>query len=315
MVKKTKTLDQLREEAVAEVAAALAKPLSVGGDDGYERGYQQAMQEMQAKLKVLTTAVASGCGRAVTSSVSDYMQSMVRDYRQTIYNDMPLLLPQGTRFLTTTSHDGGLRGLLVVEEQPQIRTILVMNDADEDVTIPYHLSMPYVVFVITFSQTSRSIVRMESLDIAFRKEPLRTVDDGEWYHPALPNFSQYRVCMSTQSTRWDSISDMASEVISTFWGSLFEPYFEGFGMGDLHSIRSFRDWQNLSDPLSILKAEFDEGNFNLRTVVKRFANSDANVIASRAWVNLQPLTEPTVVEALVRRATEEAVSKFTNSKS
>ncbi len=335
MVKAT-SLDALRAAAKAEVAAAMAKPLVAPAVD--EAAIRQSvLDDFQNELKGLARKVARRCSEETSIGVGDFMHELLRSYRDKLVdvgntsrmpsnadNSGALLLPQGTRFYTVgekrSRFDEALNGMIIIEQEPQIRTILVSDDPydDHEDHMTYHLPMPYVVFAIQFTESYRTVGCTE-LDIAFRKDALKDLSGEGWYHPPLPNFADFGVCMDKNDSCED-IVELSSLIINRFWNSFFEPDFKAFRIkkssGRHQSLKTFEDWEKLrDDPLSILTGEWHGGEFPLARVLQQFTTSGANVVVTRAWNGLQPLARPDHIEEEIEKAVLEVFSSFTKSKS
>jgi hypothetical protein len=337
-------LEKFRKEAQAEVAAALAKPL------GNEEAIRAAvMQELQAKLVPLARQIAKQCSTDVSVGVGDYIQEIVTDFRESLIENgktasMPragdgvIMFPQGTRLYALSEcakgsySRGKTNGLLVIEEEPQVRTLLVAGDHDNDYkSRAFHLPMPYVVFLFDFYEYANGDdpgVGLDAFHVAFRTEALRDATGEKWYDPPLPNCGGYTVCMPHQTPdTFDNITLMAEAVIRLFWNSVFgedsEPIPDEFSVttnGKKKKIKTFDDWQELrDDPLAILTANWDKTasyrKYDLQDKLDCFANSSANVVATRAWTGLQPLSRPNHIEDDVEKSVLKVLSSFTNSDS
>ena len=357
--KPLRSLSAIRKAAKKEVAAAMADcQIVVTGDkptdsELYKRGYDAAVAEMVERSKAIAKQVSERHGRALTDEIMSHLEGVARNFRTSVTKqsevpNMPktnrgdvLMLPQGTR-LFATGHAAGqgeqrragwgydsvgvTEGIILIEEDPQLRTILVLKSR-------YRISLPYVTFAINYIEHPNHDLQFSRVYVAFRKEPLKRIDDGGFYYAALPNCNNFGdcndfgVCMTLDTNNYDNVADLGKAVIDTFWQSIFgyddEPVPKPFlasPKGKEMTIDSFQKWESLtrSDPTSILTASFRGGSFQLKAMVDRFASRGASHIVTRAIGDIMPISDSKNVQKLIESAVSETISEqlkggFTNS--
>lgn len=354
--KPLRSLAAIRRAAKKEVAAAMADcQIVVTGDEPseqelYKKGYNAAVEELVARSKVIAKQVSDTQGRELTGEIMSHLEAVARKFQTSVQKqseapNMPknnrgdvLMLPRGTRLYATgqPSSSGGSRrrrssrrnsrssgyesvgpveGLIVIEEEPQLRTIMVARSS-------YRISLPYVTFAIQYVEQpgfpAKENIVFSRVYVAFRKEPLKKIDDGGFYYAALPNCNDFGVCMGLQSTNhFGNVADLCKAVIDTFWQSTFgfddapvPKEFYASIKGKRTNINTFKQWEKLTrnDPTSILTAEFHSGTFRLGEMVRRFANQGANHIVARAIGDIMPLSDPENVQKLIEQAAAKVIS-------
>jgi len=167
------------------------------------------------------------------------------------------ILPSNCKFIKHYS-DGAK--LLVLEDEPQVRTVSFDNDPISTLeflkingkydlfdlekfkyTRPYklRLSFPYIVYVILLSRENR----YNGMYVFFRLNPITSMNDY-LLKPCLPNIDgYYKMCLglnsnSNGSTR--SLTDSTSHILNTFW-------FNSFNNDYVDNVRDYETIPELTD--------------------------------------------------------------------
>jgi hypothetical protein len=164
----------------------------------------------------------------IQDSVNDLLDNFKQKTAQAIFdvshtwrvaNREPVLFPRGCRFCSVR----GESTIFVIEQDPQIRSLSFQKgmlgesyqyNADRE---RVSLALPYVIFIVHFRNNS-----FAGLYCGWRKQPLASLEDM-LSRPVLPNIhDNLNVCLGSGfSVQQDSMSEMATEAIDSFWNSTF----------------------------------------------------------------------------------------------
>jgi hypothetical protein len=124
-----------------------------------------------------------------------------------------ILFPANCRFLYTK----GNKTIAVVEEKPQIRSLLLKESITNSPTRRFGLALPYTVFVVVFKDD-----KFGNLYAGWRNSPLQKLEDI-LYRPLLSNIHiNLSVCTGEIAlNKDDEIGKKVQDVISFFWNSQF----------------------------------------------------------------------------------------------
>jgi hypothetical protein len=230
-----------------QISTAVGKAISTKAARQYIGDIAERFQELA------TTALADS--RSVTVNATN--------------KDGPAILyPHNCKLLS--QEDNG-SGVLVIEEPPQLRTIFYGGDEDGyGEPKPYRIPLPYIVYVIGFYE-QKGFYYLASFGVGFGTEPITSIET-ELLKPHLPHASNDSVCQYMKSSSFKTVTDLTDEVIQTFWGSAFHYDFNGSGCSFKvagESINSIKDWENIKNPLDILKAKFSRGS-KIKDVLANF---------------------------------------------
>ncbi len=160
------------------------------------------------------------------------------------------LLPPGTRFYQRS----GNKEIVVVENQPQVRSVRVAYVGDVGEGVSLRLAFPYTIFVIVFSNGS-----LKSVHFFYRTVPLTSLDD-DIYYSNLPNIdNEASVCMDVPDfPEGASLAYKVNKVMEVFWQSEFNSDLrDGYDWARDRDerIAGFYKWQKSSskDPLFMLE--------------------------------------------------------------
>lgn len=158
-------------------------------------------------------------------------------------------------------------GVLVIQEPPQIRNIF--TSSKKIIKLPF----PYMVYLIGFDlyESGNKPFMNDKFGVMFSKETLKSMKD-KVYDCHLPHvYGKIHVCQPGTKGEHETLIQLTSSCIQTFWSSSFNYPFTNeyhFDFPDNKSVKSLLDWSNLSkDPLQILKANFNQPE-TLESVIK-----------------------------------------------
>lgn len=166
------------------------------------------------------------------------------------------LFPPNCRFLYAKRK----KTIVVIEEKPQVRSLLLHSALTNSPTRRFGLAMPYTVFVIEFSEN-----QFAKLCVGWRTSPLNKLEDM-LYKPLLSNiYDCLTVCMGDFTSTSDEISQKAQEVVSFFWNSQFDLALSGTWSNKhvYHSnLSTAESWEHFSkiDSSFILDVNLNTGS-------------------------------------------------------
>ncbi len=183
------------------------------------------------------------------------------------------VLPSGTRFYFKK----GNTEVVVVEQAPQARTILVNNQKT------YTIALPYVAYLFLFIN---GIMPPHGSRIFYRTSPISSVDDSllmcnlTHVNTEEEHFRIGAVCMQAPFSQDDPLEKKIAASLGYFWDTDFKVYeqdknagnfFTGFAKSsqlDL-KISTIDSWQAASilDPLFVLSVPWIETGLSIRHVV------------------------------------------------
>lgn len=168
-----------------------------------------------------------------------------------------ILYPDGCRFLHIAE---SRNGYMVIEQPPQLRTLLV--EGVGQVCLP----LPYTVCVIYFDkdvnpENKKNLFGYSGLCVGFRDKPLKSLSDRLQY-THLPNISGHSVCLGEwrEPRTCATLSDLANKVLGRFWQSNFQYGYPRFTYKK-REIHDWNEWVKIGrgNPLDILDATFHNG--------------------------------------------------------
>lgn len=281
-------VERLQEGIKGPLASEIAKKVVDDVSDSLLSTFQEALGELQREA-----IVQSQFPQAARSPDGDI-----------------LLYPDGCRFMHVMplpKWQDGYHGVMVVEQQPQVRTLLI--DTNQR-----HVPLPYVVFVISFTKL-QGYYSYSGIQIGFNNKPISSLDD-HLYYPPLPNFSGHGVCMGSYEGKRNARSpaDVANDAISTFWQSVFAAGMQQFQLKG-KNVSSWAGWEKI-EPLDILKATFQRGS-SVRAMMPQSAgtlNTEdrklVNEVIQRAWRKVSKELQPDDATALIQSCSQEILSRL-----
>lgn len=168
------------------------------------------------------------------------------------------LFPKGCRF----SFQKGRDTVIVVEQDPQVRTLSFMQGMQQQTTPVKNkysericLSLPYTIFVFSFNDDT-----FKDVKCFWTTSPLKSLDDNLCCC-VLPNIHiGGSVCLSKQD-KIGSINNVCEKVISSFWSSQFnsdlsDQWLKKGSVSSLISTGKLWEEKTREDPLFILNVPF-----------------------------------------------------------
>lgn len=221
-----------KQDIVDQVAATLQRK------DWNKQAVKILKKSSDAVLERVQQGVAAQLQEDTAPAVQQFVINLSKSLMDATVNflekskdatvDLPVF-PVGTRYI---KQDGAVLNV-VIEQQPQARTLLFTelavarladahsktNSTGTARTVPYHLSLPYTVFVFQFVNGEYS---PDGFSVYFRISPLGAITD-ELAKCPFPNISDPgRVCMGDFRVDTNKkIDDQCQQVIGAFWQSVF----------------------------------------------------------------------------------------------
>lgn len=269
----------------------------------------------------LTQALSNKAARQYIGDITDELQHVATDvirssssYGGTFQEGKNIVIyPNNCKLLV---QDNEKRGCVIIEESPQYRTVFSRHTGK---TKPYRISLPYVVYIISFFQDKQGIYHIDRSGIGFGKKPIHSID-CRLYLPALPHTSRNTsVCQPTVVENHKNIKDLAESFVNTFWSSVFHYTFEQsrceFKVKG-EKILEFEDWEKIKNPLDILKGDFNEGETirelihsvcNVRNSSSKSENNLVKNVVSRVVNGINSNLSAQDLSDVIRKTSEEIV--------
>lgn len=239
-----------------EVGSALARAISAKAARNYVGDVVANMQDIAtARIRLLKS--------------NDMGKNAIRDADGSV-----VLYPPNCRLFI--KGDNG-RGAVVIEDQPQMRTILTgqrYQKGYKTVRIP----LPYLAFTISFVEKEGKYFA-EGCGIGFRPTPLTSIDDII-FAPMLPHCDVAGNCQPAPVGAADTVVDLVNSYLNIFWNSSFVYAFRPFTIGrgtKKIKVKNFADWEKIP-PLDILKIDFQSTGYSIRSLLERFDNGRARTV-------------------------------------
>jgi hypothetical protein len=223
-----------QKEIVDAVASALQhKNLSQQAVAVIHRSTEKVLKRIQQDVGAQFKEDGDDVVEDFCKNLATKLGQMSQNWYDGIRNEL-IVYPEGTRFI----YRDGTTVVIVVEQQPQVRTINVNGTM-------HHLAFPYVVFIMGFNNGAWN----GALDVAIRTRPLTSLDDP-LCSIGLPNISGYRVCMGDfRNNPKTNMTEQTQAVIGSFWQSQFG--------GDIRNLPSW-ERQTKRDPLYVLHENYTQ---------------------------------------------------------
>jgi hypothetical protein len=183
------------------------------------------------------------------------------------------VLPDNTKFYTKIAN----RTAVVIEHKPQVRSLVFsralldgcpdrgsLSDSDRLSGMPCAVSLPYIVFTISFVEN-----QFHELRVNYRTQPLRSLND-KLYYTNLPNFSNgdSKCCLGSMysqevlaTMRSQSVAEQVDRVIQSFYESVFNTDYSDYykhATQTVPQLKTLRHWieNTRRDPAFMLKVSF-----------------------------------------------------------
>lgn len=285
-----------REEARLKVRASLqarfpGKIRTIPALLEKEEPKEQPKEKPSVRDNSALVKVARKYRGEILGSIQDIASDILRKSRElnsfdtTTDNDGNVLIyPDNCKLLVkdfdSGTTDGPGWGMLVVEERPQLRTVLVQEHYEVK---SYQIAMPYMVYLIGFNSSSKdgnTIYAYTDMGIGFGKKPIDSIDN-QLFTPSLPHVTGNRaICQEVPYKVYKTIKELSDGCVEAFWSTPFHYTFDQagcmFSLEDGTRIDSFSSWQsNIKNPLDILKARFSRGD-SVRRLMAYFTRYASN---------------------------------------
>lgn len=316
--------EQAKQRAAQQFAGVLPQVAPVAVPVQQKPSADDVAASLREKLTTaIATALSTKAARRYIGDVTADLQDMAsqaiasvradNDFGNAVReNNRIVLYPNNCKFLTI---DQKGRGSLVIEEQPQFRTIYGGGGKT------YRIPMPYIVFLVGFQQTHGGF-QHHGIGVGFGAKPLETVDDF-LLNPRLPHTSgNTHICQPMNVATHPTVKALGEYVVDTFWSTSFHYTFRDaqcqFELKDGRKINSFADWERIGkkNPLDILQGKFGHGS-TLRTLLKQFgqiesrdrntANHQVQGAVNRLVNNIGSTLSPDSLAEVIRKTAEEIV--------
>lgn len=276
------TLERIKAESVAEFRRVIADRREKSMSVDAVAALLEKVVSGPAVAALLEKAV-SGPAHAVSSAsasrvVQEFLaafQSHLGRYSESVFAKAAdwEVYPDGCRLLI----DGETGGIMVIEQTPQVRTLLVSARK-------YHVPLPYVVFVLHFARYS-GMCHHSGAYVGFSRKPIKSIND-KLLIPPLPNFSGHRVCMGSYLGMSGTFSTLAADFIGNFWQGEFHESYPNFKVGG-QVVQTWKQWEAIK-PLDMLRADLGAGN-----TIKQLAGNHSDDNYSNFRKSFRPLIDGT----------------------
>jgi hypothetical protein len=313
------SLERIRAEAIRKARLGIAEKKSKVRVDLVEEAVQKLQQGVRGPVAV---EVSNKVCRKVVDRFLTIFQDGLDQFREALAerttfpnaprssNNEIMVYPEGCRFMYT---DQRSQGVMIIEQQPQVRTVLISDRTKR------HIPLPYVIFVVYYT-VRHGNYNYAGLRVGFRNNPIKSLDD-RLYLPSLPNFTEHQVCMGSYEgvSGGDTPSDVADDIIGTFWQSVFGSTFHGFSCGGT-SVKSWDSWERVAgtNPLNILKAKWRQGK-QLSDLISQYSEANStgggrqvNDFVQKTWNRLANEFNAEEAQILVQGAAQEILAQLLN---
>ncbi len=312
------SLERIRAEAIRKARLGIAEKKSKVRVDLVEEAVQKLQQGVRGPVAV---EVSNKVCRKVVDRFLTIFQNGLDEFREALAerttfpsaartsNNEIMVYPEGCRFMYT---DQRSQGVMVIEQQPQVRTVLLSDRTKK------HIPLPYVIFIVQYT-VRHGNYNYAGLRVGFRNSPIKSLED-RLYLPSLPNFTEHQVCMGSYEgvTGGDTPSDVADDIIGTFWQSVFGSGFHGFKYGN-SNISSWTSWEAIAgnNPLNILKAKWRQGKL-LSDLISQYSEANSgdgrqvNDFVQKTWNRLANELDAEEAQILIQGAAQEILAQLLN---
>jgi len=323
------TLWRIQQEAKQKVAAArYGSQPSPPKPSPPKPSLEDALVALRENITTaVAQAISTKAARRYISDLSEKVQELAsaavanvqadNDFGTTAQDERGLILYPNNCKLLVLGNNGF--GSLVIEEQPQFRTLYGAGGKT------HRVPMPYVVFMIGFRCKERAY-NVHGFGVGFCKEPLSSVDQ-HMLLPRLPHTQgNTHVCQPLVQKNYRTVKDLAEGCIQVFWNTAFHYDFgrnlcvqDSKFLFDGKVIASFEGWERIGrkNQLDILRGNFGRGE-TVRSVLKSFgqietrdrntANNRIQGAVARMVTGVNEAISSEELAELIRSTAEEIVN-------
>lgn len=155
-------------------------------------------------------------------------------------------VPAGTRHLAVIPTPNGLDCFLVIEEYPQVRSIVYTSSLNTDKRELYRLALPYVYFAFRLSNKDNlgnGPWAMEGWWVFMNDRPIYSKND-KVLPLALPNtYKDGRSCtgnLNYQASEDKSLGGIVRYIVNMYWSSAFSSHVE---IPFANDYKTLKDWE------------------------------------------------------------------------
>lgn len=241
---------RIQREAKSKVAALSKKTPKSGAAISSQKIKEQIKEQINSAYGVATTNQKS---REYFGNLSEKLTKIVQKCCTTDSEINTEIYPPNCKFMTFDKNNGN--GFLVIEDSPRFRTIF---DASNGPAVNYRIALPYVIYIIKFIFHNGKF-SIDRFGVAFSKKPIKSMDQKllGTHLPHTHNSSS--VCFPLPKNSHNSITELTSYAIQSFWSSAFHYYFNRPFKVNGKTINSFQHWSTIDSQLDILKGSFKIG--------------------------------------------------------
>lgn len=187
-------------------------------------------QNMDAQIKEDSSPIIEDFCKNIGNKLLNISQKWVNVANESV------VFPENTRYI----HRDGNSTTIVIEQQPQVRTIQIdLNRGSRT----YNLAFPYCQFIIPFVDNKLAGV----VYMGMSKKPLSDLD-AMIYNPPMPNIENHKICMGDfQFPKTGSMTEKVNAIIGGFWQSTFNNNHMAAVQKFLtDNVLTFESWQERS---------------------------------------------------------------------
>lgn len=250
----SRSQEHLSKKQVEELARKYVEVLKVKADAQFRELHDQKGKQLISESRERLAGVVANHAKRVmmdykkelSKSGGETLRELLGDFFEELSKKIydasnPLvnvtLPPANTRFF----YNNGSNTVAVVEQPPQIRTVIVKDKLAGTTKGQelYRISLPYVIFVVKLSDN-----KFEGLYVYYRKRPLESMR-SRLYETNFPNTKSCNVCLGFDGHKSEDLGERINEIITHFWNSPFNKDWNGsyeeYQSED--SRLSFRNWE------------------------------------------------------------------------
>lgn len=192
--------------------------------------------------------------RSIDKNANDKLNAFQENGKVAFY-------PKNCKLLVSNKNTG----CVVIEEEPQYRTVFT-NDKN-----PVRIPLPYITYIIGYYLRNGSYT-INNYGIAFGKKPISSIDEY-LFDPNLPHTDVASICLPLNKTTFNTLEELTDYFIKQYWNTKFHYDFIKFDLKN-KSIKSFKEWSQIENPLDILSADFRISGYTIRQLIRRIGAED-----------------------------------------
>lgn len=184
-------------------------------------------------------------------------------------------------------------GLVILESEPQVRTIFVVSQLRNNIRVPF----PHIIFTIRYEKLDDKFVYpgiyRSGLCVYGKLKPLNKLSDEVIYLPT-DYIRKGLVCTnhSYDSKKFDSLKELVNFVVALWWSMShmveYQPFKKLWNESDLKDLKS-ANWEKHSNLSKSLVEKKDYGNAEQRKI------SELDEVLDVEWP-IQLTTQPYKIE-------------------